>query len=569
MTKADNCYLEFLRIEQDRTYLDHAGTSYRTTPTHLGTPMESTENAHARLGLTNPSLRTISLLASGILSDSSLELWSTRYGTNQTAAVQAILDTALDGEPLRVVWDARVSVTGLLIPHGVVIAPLPGCGAILLPGSNRPLLADYQSSIRPAALRNQVVPAATYLGTPPPGVTRDGMSEIHVLGGVWNCNGWNLEVDGAFYPSDSAPPNDLGVVWKGANQAHHTADQGWTHGIRLMGVRGSFSGTILNTRCFGLYISDFDGFSLLDLLIVQQREQRPEIYGNTDGLHVGRGRRLRVRNFECRWSGDDFLAIVNTHLVDQLFPQDERSAYEGYPFTGPGDTFDVLGEAIVGEDCLLGLRFLSGMAGPTRGGPRISNVRLNDVRIRVADGGKWLSCQQYTGEMAGGSRAQPLCGPGNIADITLRDLEVTGGGAGELGQCVELFQVENLTWCGDGPFLTTAFEADGMVIGELRLTNVRTERGLNDGRGLIDHSTGIIGRIRLRDIDAADIEYLVRVAADAELHVLHAESTTQAGSTSTLLKQDSRHPIKRLTERGCEHARAHWGAGVVSHHDAG
>ena len=512
-----------------------------------------------------PPVTTVTLSEVGIRSDADLSLWSTDHGEDQTSQIQAVLDRARGGGGLHIIWDVSVSVTGLKLPHGVTVEPLPGCGAILRPGSNRPLLSDLQSYLRPLTSRDRVTPANEYTARVSEGVTEDGYSDIHVLpGGVWNCNGWNLEIPEAHYPHDTAPRNDLGVKWEGANQLHHTEEDGWTHGIRLVGVRGSFSGTVLNSRCFGVYLADFDGFSVEQLTIIQQREQRPDITGNTDGLHLGRGRRLRVHGLRCSWTGDDFFAIVNAPLIDQLFAQDQAFLSEYFPFTGPGDTSDIVGTDILGTNCLFGLRFLSGQPGLSAGGSRISNVKLSRVRGSIVDGGKWLSCQQYTGLMAGGTPHDPLCGPGNVGDIDLHDLHFKGGTAGEIGQNVDKLTIRSMRWDNDLPLLTTEFESYGMELGTIELRDISCSREADDGRGLIHHVRGSIKLLVIENVRSRRLEALVTTTEDAVLEQLHAVSTTQQDThESAILRHNSSQPVLNVIARSCRATTLWSGEGRV------
>ena len=89
------------------------------------------------------SYSAITLIGSGIISDADLSFGSSSFATNQTAAIQAILNTATATVPLNLIWDARVSITGLKIKSNTIITALPNCGAILRDSANDFIFYKY------------------------------------------------------------------------------------------------------------------------------------------------------------------------------------------------------------------------------------------------------------------------------------------------------------------------------------------------------------------------------------------------------------------------------------------
>lgn len=135
-------------------------------------PIESTGGKSPTISINDTAKRSlsknvISLSASGILSDANIEFGSITYGTDQTAAIQAILDKA-GSTKLTILWDCKVSVTypGLRIKSNTNIIVSPGCGAILRPETfmYTPILCNY----------NRYVSASD--------------SNITISGGIWNHN---------------------------------------------------------------------------------------------------------------------------------------------------------------------------------------------------------------------------------------------------------------------------------------------------------------------------------------------------------------------------------------------
>jgi hypothetical protein len=100
----------------------------------------------------------------GTTGDSSFDSDVPVIGTDYTAAVQAVLDEAAGGVPLSIIWDARVSVTGLDCHSNTSIAALPGCGAVLRNGVTRPLFANANPSKDAITLKNFVIDGGVWHG---------------------------------------------------------------------------------------------------------------------------------------------------------------------------------------------------------------------------------------------------------------------------------------------------------------------------------------------------------------------------------------------------------------------
>jgi hypothetical protein len=125
----------------------------------------------------------------GIVSDADLSYESSTFGTDQTSAIQAILNTASASNPLFLAWDCKVSVTGLRIKSYTHILVLPGCGAILRDGSDHHLLRNYNWT----ANNNSIVDY-----------------NITIDGGIWNGNGWR---GGVAKQIHSTPTKGMIACW--------------------------------------------------------------------------------------------------------------------------------------------------------------------------------------------------------------------------------------------------------------------------------------------------------------------------------------------------------------------
>jgi hypothetical protein len=69
------------------------------------------------------------LSAQGAISDAEIGMNSIVFGTDNTAAIQAVLDNAKKF-PVTVFWDGKYSVTGLIIYSNTTIIANAGCGVI-------------------------------------------------------------------------------------------------------------------------------------------------------------------------------------------------------------------------------------------------------------------------------------------------------------------------------------------------------------------------------------------------------------------------------------------------------
>lgn len=115
----------------------------------------------------------IVLSSRSILSDASLDTGQTSFGTDQTEAIQAILNTASKANPITILWDVKVSTSGLRIKSYTTINALFGCGAILRDNVDNSLLSNYNWT----ANSNNILD-----------------SNITINGGIWNGNGWRSGV---------------------------------------------------------------------------------------------------------------------------------------------------------------------------------------------------------------------------------------------------------------------------------------------------------------------------------------------------------------------------------------
>lgn len=214
------------------------------------------------------SPQVISLKQRGILSDADLSFGSSSFGTDQTTAIQSILNTASASNPLYIIWDVKVSDTGLVLKSNTYIQALPGCGAILRDSSNNFLFRNYGWV---AGLNNIVD------------------SNITIDGGIWNGNGFR------------------GGVGK---QLHSNASKGMVCGMFFFGVKNSsiINAHLLNTRTWGIVYTTCANIYLNNLII--DDGLAPVV--NQDGISIlGYAKNITISNISIR-NGDDKLVFAGT-----------------------------------------------------------------------------------------------------------------------------------------------------------------------------------------------------------------------------------------------------------------
>jgi len=272
--------------------------------------------------------KVISLKSSGILSDAVLSFESSTFGTNQTSAIQAILNTASLSNTLYIIWDCAVSVTGLKIKSNTHIFALPNCGAILRDNSDKYLLGNYNY----APNNNSI--------------SLD--SNIVIEGGIWNGNGYRSNV---------------------AKQSRSTATDGYMTVFQFSGVKRVklLRATFLNgTTYSGMFLTSEDIY--IDGVIVDQGA--PTVAKiNQDGIDfIGYTKNITVKNTWLR-TGDDRFALVPNALGGN--PADNHAEI----YTGiDGDMDNMTFENITFAGYGLGFAIYMG------GANKFNNLHINNVK---------------------------------------------------------------------------------------------------------------------------------------------------------------------------------------------
>ena len=203
-------------------------------------------------------------------------------GTDDTAALQSILDKARDGRtPVKLIMDGAALITGLTVwPNTTIECMNPSCGFFLADGSNRALLRNGNADFYCAPEK------------------RD--KNIVIKGGTWNHNARGQQ-------HDVPCPDDEQHIYQLQDKEYMPTK--WVMAFELYGVENVTMQdmTIMNQRTFTLLAANFKFVNIENVNIVLSDYMSAN---NQDGLHFfGPGQFLSLSNITGT-SGDDFIAIA-------------------------------------------------------------------------------------------------------------------------------------------------------------------------------------------------------------------------------------------------------------------
>jgi hypothetical protein len=218
------------------------------------------------------------LSQNGVPNDADLSLESTTFGTDGTAAIQAILNTATATNPITVYWDTHTSITGIRVKSNTHIIFSNGCGMILRNSSDNWTLAGYNLNQSAIADSN---------------ITIEGK-------GIINGNGWQGGV---------------------AKQVSSNATHGVITGLFFAGTKGltlkDFE--IRNARAWASVMFYSENI-VIDGVNVNQGTN-PQVL--QDGLDfISYAKNITVKNCRIR-SGDDHMCFAANGVSGNSYGTDE------------------------------------------------------------------------------------------------------------------------------------------------------------------------------------------------------------------------------------------------------
>lgn len=254
-------------------------------------------------------------------------------GTDDTAALQAILNRASSNNRIVLILDGPALISGLDIYSNTSLICQPGAGLYLKDGSNRGILRN--------AHRTRSTPQDAY---------------ISIQGGYYNGNRANQSGTG---------------IWP-----FQEADNTFMSGMQFFGVSHlQIHDTVVeNQMAFGYNIANATD---VDLENISSNCGAAITTNGSDGLHLnGPITHLQCRNIRVH-SWDDAIAI-NAGDDSALDLTTGTNSNSHGPYIGQGLISDVLIDGVYLDNCLSGVRLLS-----HNGNSRIDRVDIRNVQGSV------------------------------------------------------------------------------------------------------------------------------------------------------------------------------------------
>jgi hypothetical protein len=322
-------------------------------------------------------------------------------GTDDTAALQAVLDTAISSGPLELVLDGVALISRPLVVHShTTIRALPGAGVFMQHDSPSHILTSDMNGSR-------------YTNT-----------DISIIGGTWNGN-------------------EMGQAEK--SEADHTRTYFWKAGFWFSWVNGLTikDVTVRNAKTYSLVLSnvekvEIDNYKALwdrggSHLVAQDQVNKylagfqgtpdtPPGGNNWDGIHFfGNVDNVHVNGFT--YNGDDDGVAFNTNeMVETSIP--------GRGAIGDGAINNVTVENVVFDGSTSGVRFIGNTTLP---GNTVDSIVLHNVSGSlvghemlfdgVSAGHITIDGWHVTGPFNAINLQNP--GSGSVARVTLSDIDPT------------------------------------------------------------------------------------------------------------------------------------------------
>ncbi len=307
----------------------------------------------------------------GAISDAEIGMYSVQFGTDNTSAIQAVLDKAVNS-PVTVYWDGRYSVTGLKIYSNTTIIANAGCGAILRNHSDKSIFINASQSF---------------------GSEKD--SNIVISGGIWNGNYYNPEITrGAQSKGDSI--SGLVACFR-------------FYGVDNLTVRDAI---LYKPATYALAAANVTHVLYENIIV----DVGPDPLINNDGLHIDGNSQYGVIR-HC---------IINTHddgiglNADDLYlywynGKNDRKGRSGkglfYSEAAAGPISDILIDDITFNSSLFGIRILSGKS-------RVDHITIRNIKGYTKGYAVVIDNYQHNPEIV------TWAGPGNIGTVNIEDFDV-------------------------------------------------------------------------------------------------------------------------------------------------
>jgi hypothetical protein len=308
----------------------------------------------------------------GAVSDADIGMNSVTFGTDNTSAIQQVLEKARYS-PITVYWDGKYSVTGLLVYSNTTVIANAGCGAILRNHSDKSILMNASQTF---------------------GADKD--SNITISGGIWNGNYYNPQIPrGAQGKGDSI--TGLVACFR-------------FYGVDNLIVRDAI---LYKPATYALAAANVTHVLYENIIV----DVGPDPLINNDGVHIDGNSRYGVIRHCIINAHDDGVGLnaddLYLHWYNGKADRNGTSSNPGlfYSEKSAGPISDILIEDITFNSTLFGIRILSGQS-------RVDRITIRNIKGYTQGYALVVDNYQHNPEML------TWAGPGNIGTINVEDVDV-------------------------------------------------------------------------------------------------------------------------------------------------
>ena len=304
----------------------------------------------------------------GAISDAEIGMNSVVFGTDNTAAIQSVLDNA-GKSPITVYWDGKYSVTGLKIYSNTTIIANAGCGAILRNHSDKSIFINASQTF---------------------GTAKD--SNIVICGGIWNGNYYNPEIP------------------RGA-QSKGDRVNGLVGCFRFYGVDNLIVRDAIFYKPATYALAAANVTHVLYENIIVNVGPNPLI--NNDGLHIDGNSQYGVIRHCILNTHDDGIGLNADDLYLNWYDKKDVSSEKSfYSEACAGPISDILIDDITFNSSLFGIRILSGKS-------RVDRITIRNIKGYTKGYAVVVDNYQHDPPLV------TWAGPGNIGTINIEDFDVS------------------------------------------------------------------------------------------------------------------------------------------------
>jgi len=303
----------------------------------------------------------------GAISDAEIGMNSITFGTDNTAAIQSVLDNAMKF-PITVYWDGKYSITGLKIYSNTTIIANAGCGAILRNHSDKSIFINASQSF---------------------GTEKD--SNIVISGGIWNGNYYNPEIP-------------RGAQSKG-NRVNGLVGCFRFYGVDNLIIRDAI---LYKPATYALAAANVTHVLYENIIV----DVGPNPLINNDGVHIDGNSQYGVIRRCILNTHDDGIGLNADDLyLNWYVKKDSSSEKSFYSEACAGPISDILIDDITFNSSLFGIRILSGTS-------RVDRITIRNLKGYTKGYAMVVDNYQHDPPLV------TWAGPGNIGTINVEDFDV-------------------------------------------------------------------------------------------------------------------------------------------------